>query len=145
MIEDLVVLRALEETEVNFVYHSWLRSLRSGNSFYKRIPSIIYFENHRKRLYRILDRSHCLVATPKDHPEIVVAYIVWENLDDDREIIHYIYVKSDYRVMGLANLLVEVAAADREIITTHRTDSLPQKGSDRYIFNPYLMENNDDN
>ena len=144
MIEDLVVLRALEETEVNFIYHSWLRSLRSGNGFYKGIPSVTYFENHRKRLYRILDRSHCLVATPKDHPEIVVAYIVWENLDDKREIIHYIYVKSDYRVMGLANLLVEVAAADREIITTHRTDSLPRVGSDRYTFNPYLMEKNDD-
>jgi hypothetical protein len=139
LIEDLVVLRALEEPEINFVYHSWLRSLRSGNSFYKSIPSIIYFENHRKQLYKILDRSHCLVASPKDHPEIIVAYIVWENFDDKKEIIHYIYVKSDYRVMGLANLLVEVAAGDRNIVVTHKTDSLPR--NDRYIFNPYLMEN----
>ena len=139
MVEDLVVLRALEETEVNFIYHSWLRSLRSGNSFYKSIPSIVYFENHRKRLYRILDKSHCLVATPKDHPEIVVAYIVWENFGP-KEIIHYIYVKSDYRVMGLASLLVEVAAGDRDIIATHKTDSLPHRGNDRYTFNPYLME-----
>lgn len=138
MIEDLVVLRAIEESEINFVYHSWLRSLRSGNGFYKSIPSIIYFENQRTRLYRILDRSNCLVATPKDHPEIVVAYIVWEPLDDKREIIHYIYVKSDYRMMGLANLLLEVAASGREIITTHRTDSLPRNGN--YTFNPYLME-----
>lgn len=142
MIEDLVVLRALEDSEINFVYHSWLRSFRSDSTFYRTIPREIFFENHRKRLYRLLDRSHCIVANPRDHPDIIVAYIVWELPEEGNAVIHYIYVKSDYRKMGLARLLVDVAAAGRKITATHRTDTIRRDRID--IFNPYLMEIQDD-
>lgn len=141
MIEDLVVLRAVEESELNFIYHSWLRSLRSGNQFYKNIPGAEYFDNHRKRLYRLLDRSSCIIATPRDHPDIIVAYIVWESPEGDDTIIHYIYVKSDYRKMGLGGLLVEVASGGKNIIATHTTGSVKDK---KFTFNPYLMEHQDD-
>jgi len=135
LIEDLVILRAIEEEELSFVYHSWLHSLRAGSLHYKGIPSSVYYNNHKRKLYKVLDRSNTIVATPKDHPEIIAGYIVWE--DKDPAVIHYIYVKSDYRKMGLGSLFKEVAASGRDLIGTHRTIDVKGKG---FTFNPYLLE-----
>jgi GNAT superfamily N-acetyltransferase len=139
LIEDLVILRAIEEDELSFVYHSWLHSLRAGSNYHRGIPSSVYYNNHKRKLYLALDRSHTIVATPKDHPKIISGYIVWES--SDPVTVHYIYVKSDFRKLGLGKLLLEVATSGKKIVGTHRT--IDVKGKD-FVFNPYLLEIPDD-
>jgi ribosomal protein S18 acetylase RimI-like enzyme len=138
LIEDLVILRAIEEDELSFVYHSWLTSLRSGSPYHRSIPKTQYYDGQKRILYRVLDRSNTIVATPKDHPNIIAGYIVWE--PSDPAVIHYIYVKSDFRKMGLGALFVEVASAGNKITGTHRTTDV--KGKD-FLFNPYLLGETD--
>lgn len=135
MIEDLVILRAIEEDELSFVYHSWLTSLRAGSPYHRSIPKTEYYDGQKQILYKILDNAHTIVATPKEHPSIIAGYIVWES--SEPAIIHYIYIKSDYRRMGLGSLLVEVASSGGKVVATHRTNDV--KGKD-FLFNPYLLE-----
>lgn len=134
MISDLVELRAAEESELNFVRHSWLRSLRSGEDQFKQMKSSVYFEGHGKLLERALKRGYCLLATPNGSPHIIVGYIVWET-GDGVTALHYVYTKQNYRNMGLASYLMNVVASDKEnIIATARGTrfrDLP--------YNPYLL------
>jgi len=140
MIEDLIEVRGAEKDELNFVMHSWLRSLRSFEPFYRSMPGETYFREHGLRADAALKRGYCLVVSPRDHPKIISGYIVWETVMLRKEpttIIHYIYIKENFRKMGIASLLIETINTDRKFIASAR--GLAFRDMD---YNPYLLDFN---
>lgn len=135
MIEDLIEIRAAEKEELNFVLHSWLRSLRSSSYYHRKIPSKTFYDSHTKIIQGILERGHCLVVNPINHATIIVGYIIFEHGDDETVILHYVYVKEHYRKMGLSKFLIETVACDREKIATHHNEWIKDT-----TFNPYLLK-----
>jgi len=133
MLEDLIEIQLLEPQMRNFVLNSWLRSLRAGNSHYRRIDANIYFDNHEVLINKCLANSVTLVATPVEHPSLIVGYIVFDDPPiSESVIIHYCYVKSDYRKMGIATYLFNLASQNRPAILTHDAGELPNT-----TYNPY--------
>jgi ribosomal protein S18 acetylase RimI-like enzyme len=132
MIEDLVEIRAAETPDMNFIMQSWLRAQRTHEPFYKQIDKEIYYQQHGKLIDVAIQRSYTLIASPRKHPNIIVAYIVWENVGDNN-IIHYIYVKGDYRRMGIAQLLMDTVKTDRLPVTSATRSFI------KIPFNPYLL------
>lgn len=138
MIEDLIEVRAAEQDELNFVRHSWLRSLRSYEPFYRNMAGDTFFTEHGKRADAALDRGYCLVVSPRDHPKIISGYIVWETTVINKEpvtLIHYIYIKEHFRKMGIASLLIETINTDRKFIASAR--GIAFRDMD---YNPYLLD-----
>lgn len=133
MIADLVELRLAGDSDLNFVRHSWLRSLHSYGHGQRDVNRSTFFKGHAILVNRCLERSFCLVANPNGMENIIVGYIVWET-GADNTLIHYIYTKSDYRNMGLATYLIETIRGDKEIIATARGTRFKQ-----FIYNPYLL------
>ena len=134
MIEDLIEVRAAEESDLNFVIHSWLRSLRSYEPFYHSMVSGTYYKEHRKLINKALDRGHCLVVTPRNQPQILASYIVWENQAQDT-IVHYIYTKNEYRKMGIGSLLMDTIQTGRNMIASARGVAFK-----KIPYNPYLLD-----
>ena len=132
MIEDLVELRFAGENDLNFIRHSWLRSLHSYGHGIRDVNSPTFFKGHSKLLNKCLDRSFILLATPVDMENIIVGYIVWE-ANDDTTLVHYVYTKQDYRNMGLASYLIDTLG-DNKIIATARGTRFRS-----YTYNPYLL------
>lgn len=134
MIEDLIEIRAAEKDELNFVLHSWLRSLRSASHYHRKIPSKTFYDSHAKIIEGILERGHCLVVNPINLAKIIVGYIIWEHGDDETVILHYVYVKESYRKMGLSKFLIETVSYGRDKIATHFSELIKDT-----TFNPYLL------
>ena len=133
MIEDLVELRIAGDEDLNFIRHSWLRSLHSFGHGRTDITTKQFFSGHSKLVNKCLERSFCLLATPNNMENIIVGYVVWEP-GSDTSLLHYVYTKSDYRNMGLASFLIETVRGDTKLIATakgQRFGDLP--------YNPYLL------
>jgi len=133
MIADLVELRFAGDNDLNFVRHSWLRSLHSFGHGRNDVSNELFFKGHSKLVNRCIDRSFCLVANPNDMENIIVGYIVWEQ-GANNTLVHYIYTKSDYRNMGLAKYLIETVRGDKEITATARGMRFRD-----FNYNPYLL------
>lgn len=134
-INNLVALRNCNHGDINFVYSSWLRSLRQGSAYYRSIPHKIYFKAHEASIKNTLTESSVVIASPVSEPEIIVGYLVWEDRSDRYVVLHYCYVKKEFRRMGLATHMINSIAGDRDLIATHYTDKFRN-----VHFNPYFFK-----
>lgn len=102
-----------EAEEYALVFDSWARSFR--NSKYAGcIRNCDYDDVSRKAMSEIVDRGArvvVLVTTTEKGDRRVAGYSVSE---PDKKLIHFIYVKRDYRRMGLGRLLRRDVVADSE-------------------------------
>lgn len=134
-LEKLVVFRELRKGEINFVLNSWLKGLRKDVNYFRSIPPKIYFELYEESIRDVLKTSDCLVATPKDEPNLILGYLVSEERSDKYLVLHYVYVKSNFRNLGLANYMIETMARGRDLIGTHYSSKFS-----KILFNPFFFK-----
>lgn len=120
-----VSIRPLEAQDSPFVMSSFLRSYRDegGNA---SLSNEVYYALYKPRANRLVDRSTVLVITPEDDAWQILGWIAFEDVT-----LHYAYVKSTYRRMGLFDRLYRAAKAPTIITCTGR---LIVPLSDRYHF-----------
>jgi len=136
-LDALVNLREMNADETNFILSSWLKSLRAHSVYFGAVPDQIYYEAHGESIKATLECSNVLVVTPRDSPDIVVGYLVYENRSDKYVILHYCYVKNSFRRMGIAKLLANQVIDDRPVYVTHLTNKIQMKD---LRFNPYFFK-----
>lgn len=138
---ETLLIRTAQKADAPFIIHSWLTSFREGD-FNAGIPNTIYYHTHHKIVTSILSRATVLVLCMPDAPEVLFGYICVEACDNGI-IIHYIYVKNDFRKSRLASrLLQEVLDAEKPdvVFCTHRVKPMGIEFKKRhYIYNPYLL------
>jgi len=115
-----------------FVYSSWLKNfwLCAKND---GIRKNIFFEGHHKVIEKTLKKSSCLIAAHADDHDQIIGWICTE----DKNILHYIYVKSPFRRSGIAELLIAESDLVDTVIVTHETEMLKHLKL-RSEYNPYL-------
>lgn len=93
----------LPESYQPIVFSQWLRSLRFGNDFFKLIDSDDYFEAYHRYIEQVLDHPDAMVrfATLADNLDVVLGFSVCRD-----NILDYVYVGKDYRLIGIARSLV---------------------------------------
>lgn len=127
----------------SFIYATWLHSYKHGSYFAKRITNTIFFKWHHKVIEKILDRDSVkiLVASPKEEPNIVLGYLVYETMED-KQVIHYIYVKKSFRRFGIATKLLKESGVELKDCSFDHwcfdTDWICAK-LPTLIYNPYLL------
>lgn len=131
------------DRDAPFIYKSWLVNFRSSNDLEQVIDKHIYFENHKKIIEKILGESTCLLAVNPEDDHQIFGYIVYQKIKS-LKILHYTYVKSPYRKLGIATMLKKIAfgEAGAAIMTSHHTRMatiLRYKWN--LIFNPYILLN----
>jgi hypothetical protein len=84
--------------ERSFACATWVRGYMSSPTT-KRVPQELYFEGQSRLVTRILSRATVLVAESADHP-VLFGWIAGER-DDIGPVVHYVYVKNDYRAPGM--------------------------------------------
>lgn len=135
-----ITFRQPSETDLPFIFSSWLKSFRNSN-FAKNISNDTYYPEHHRIIEDIFKISTVLLACDKSNVENIYGYIVAAKLDN-MFTIHYVYVKHTYRRMGLAGLLIEAFPHDpsEPAYYTHDTymaNVLAKKY--RFEYNPYLL------
>lgn len=103
--KELTEIRAFQATDFNFVISSWLNGLRYGSDWFRIIDKRIYFQLYHEVITKLLQRPNVaiLVMCLKDDPDVILGYSVSERREDPGEtLLHWVFVKPDWRHIGIA-------------------------------------------
>jgi hypothetical protein len=108
-----VKLRLANLTDKNFIFSKWLKNYKFSSRFAKRIKNDVFYKWHQLILENIMARPSCsvVIAHPIDDPDVNLGFICYEN-QNDTKIIHYVFVKPEFRNFGLGRTLYNHAMND---------------------------------
>jgi hypothetical protein len=135
---DLVCIRPFIGEDTNFVHNSWLHGLKQGCEYFRLIDKEPYFDIYGKIITSIIERPgvNIKIVCLKQDPEIILGYSVVE-LRPGQLILHWLYVKPDWRDNGIARTLTP----ENVTHTTHltKTGRALLKKHPEVMFNPFII------
>ena len=106
-------LRAFRESDRNFVVRGWASEMRRA-SFSRHVPPDVYWPSQHELVAQLLSLATTIVACDPENNEHVYGAVVYQPAE--LAIVHWVYVKGDYRRIGLAASLVAAAIGDKRPI-----------------------------
>lgn len=143
-------LRLAREGDRNFIYNSWLKQME-GAYVTHGIPKRIYYAIHPEIITDLLQCSKTIMAVNPEDDDHIYGYITFfPDYENNRLIMHFVFVKSSYRKFGVATALkqsmydLESDLMDNpSLVATHSTERMCSKNflseKWRFIYNPYLL------
>lgn len=119
-----LVYRPYTVDDVPFIYSSWGSSYYKGSNSHKQNLSPKEFHTlHRPAIDQFFSRptATTIVVHQAGEPWVIIGWIAVEVLDT-KLVIHYIYIKSDFRRRGILWGLISSIDQGKPIIYTHLTD-----------------------
>ena len=133
-----VQIRTATEQDVPFIFNSWLRSYKASQ---RTVTPAVYFDFQHKLVQSILQRSNVNMLCSPDDSQQLFGYLVHEVIDSV-PVLHYGYIKHDFRQLGLMSVLLKHAgvARDSGAYYTHETNSIfkVRNSYKLLVYNPYL-------
>lgn len=140
-----IQVREFLQPDADFIYSSWLNSYKNDSSFARKIARSVFFKWHKKIVELILNRptTKVMIACFEETPEVILGYLVYER-QTDLPVVHFAYVKKDYRQQGIANTLLKSQNLDlNQCLFSHWTDSIYDfKFKEKYpkmMYDPYRI------
>lgn len=108
-----ILIRHAGPDDQNYVIATWLHHFKSNSYFAKRIRHAVYYDRQHRVISTILSRTRTqvLIAHPEGEPEVILGFLVSEDLTTYHSI-HFAFVKEELRRMGIAKKLVTHAGID---------------------------------
>lgn len=137
-----LVFRPYVESDMPFIYSSWSRSFYEGSGAKKHISPQEFHGHHRPTIDKFFSRPYAtvIVVHHADEPDIILGWIAVEVLET-KLVIHYAYIKSSFRRIGLLWELIRRVDKGQPIIFTHMTDRFSRimaRNHDKYKRFTYL-------
>lgn len=137
-----VEIRSIIETDVPFIFNSWLKAFRNSR-FAAPVNQNVYFSEQHKLVEKLLGRATTLVVGAASDPATVYGYVCYEYIQGVF-VLHFAYVKHDFRTLGLFKTLMDATKHDFSTLGmyTHQI-----RGGyvleDKYnlVYSPYLLIN----
>lgn len=109
-----------DESEINFIVQTWLRTHKKHSHFFKDVPDSRFFLHRDLVVKALLVRAQVRVAALPDSDVTILGWICWETLSDET-LLHYIYVKDAFRNSGVGRSLLATVPPGK-VVVTHRTN-----------------------
>jgi GNAT superfamily N-acetyltransferase len=104
-----------QESDENFVFRAWIDAAYSNGVQYRGVKKYLFCAFFRQVITGLLARgAQVLIAAEPDSP-VIFGYIVSEPfllIDNHKGVVHWIYVKANWRRMGIATKLIEATGID---------------------------------
>jgi predicted GNAT family acetyltransferase len=102
---DLITTREFVKDDEALIYATWLRGLYHSNTWYNLIEKNVFMENYHRVIEHILynENTKITISCLKDSPSTILGYSV--TTKDDLTI-HFIFVKTAWRKIGIAKDLI---------------------------------------
>lgn len=143
----MIHFRHATTNDVGFVKHAWATEYKFASAS-RYIPTDIYNASIRDLIDSILPKSLCIIACENEAPEHNYGFFCWTPQIKELPLLaHWIYVKDDYRRMGIARQLITAAipTVKQHTITTTFANKLFQNedivNSYKLSYNPYSLFN----
>ena len=129
-LDTLLKVRLATKDDEALIYQTWLKGLYFGSSWFSKMDQKTFFQKYRIVINDLLLRSQVFVAALKEDQDTVLGYsVIQEN------ILHWIFVKTSWRKMGIAKRLLP----DNINTVTHLTDLVRNILPKRFKFDPFLI------
>lgn len=132
-------LRPATESDVPFIFNSWLRCNRHSTNT-RGCENPVYFAQHHKLIEGLCKKAEIFIACNEQDVSQIYGYICYERVEG-LLVVHWIYTKESFRKLGIAKMMADKAGfkADEAVLYTHRT-FISEALEKKYImvFNPYL-------
>jgi hypothetical protein len=112
-----IKIRELRPGDESFIYSTWLKSFKNSK-YTGPIPNHMYWTVYSDVIKYLLTRAKTLVACNPANEKQVFGYIVYE----DENIVHWLYVKKDFRCFGIGTKLFKESAVTEPYFYTFKTD-----------------------
>jgi hypothetical protein len=132
-------IRKATESDVPFLFSSWLKSYRQSR-FAQDLHTTIYFSEHHKVLESILKSCEVLVACPHDDISQILGWACYEKVQG-QFVLHYIYTKQTYRMLGIATQVLAATGHDTSLAgmySHHSPVAIKLASKYNFVYNPYV-------
>ena len=133
-------LRPFRESDRNFVTRGWTSEMRRA-AFSRHVPQNVYWPSQHNLVADLLRLATTIIACDPQDEEHVYGCIVYQPAE--LAIVHWCYVKGDYRRVGLASALVVAAIGDKRPIYCTQPSELFNERTlvERHelVASPYLL------
>lgn len=137
-----VEVRALIDSDIPFIFNSWLKAYRNAKAVCE-VNQTIYFNEHHKLIEKLLGRGTTLVIGAAGDPATVYGYINYEHVQG-LFVLHFAYIKHDFRTLGLFKELMKSTQNDFATLGCY-THKLKSSGllEDKWklVYHPYILIN----
>jgi ribosomal protein S18 acetylase RimI-like enzyme len=139
---EAIQIRLAQENDRPFIFSNWLRHYKNRSYFAKRIRNTVFYKWHHMVVENILNRptTQIFIAHPPSEPEVILGFMASESVNDGA-VIHFIYIKPQFKRMGIAKRLFKDFDDKEPIYFTHWTfdlDELIHKVPN-LIYDPYRI------
>lgn len=125
----------------HFIFSKWKNTYRHYNDFAADIDAEAYYRQYNRYVPGILGRQNTVVrlSVLEEDPDIAFGFSVTEEISVSQKafnILHYVYVHSDYRMKGIGRKLVPLEIH----MFTHLTNKgkrIRKKHAPDAKFNPF--------
>lgn len=131
---DLIEIRPYRLEDKNFIFSTYLRGLYYGNTMLHETPKDLFMAHFHKFLETTISKTTnwIRIACLKEEPDVILGYSI---LGLGGKSLHWIFVKSAWRNIGIAKMLVPESVET----VTHMTKvglSIFKK-KQKLIYNPF--------
>jgi hypothetical protein len=131
------IIRDAVETDLPFVFSTFLRGLFYGDPRMKETPKQAFMEQYHRVLEHILSLPtvQVKVAALSDDPSVILGYAI---IGGEGAVLHWVFCKSAFRKIGIAKNLVPSTITT----FTHKTplgESIIRKHKG-VSYNPFLIK-----
>lgn len=133
------IRHTLKDSDLPFIYSSWLKSFKKSSSFAKRIRDSIYYKAHHEFITALLKSSKAAIAHVPGDEDVILGYVIYQN--SPRAIVHYVFIKEEWRMLGIAKALLS-ACEMRDFIFTHWTYPMDEiiENHTHLVYDPYAIQ-----
>jgi GNAT superfamily N-acetyltransferase len=137
-----VNIRKFKITDLNFILSKWLKNYKFSSRFTKKINSDIFYKWHDLIIKNIINKDNAtvLIANPLDEPDVNLGFICFES--GESKVIHYIFVKPEFRNFGIGKRLYHEAMGENSVAYfthwTYPVDTLKVK-LPNLTYDPYRI------
>lgn len=138
--KELIITRDFRIDDRNFILATWLRGLYYGDSWFSNIPKAIFMENMHRVLEKYLANTSVKikVACLKEDPDTILGYSVYRNLSTEITVLDWIFIKSNWRNIGIAKSLIP-AHTNAYTHVTKSGLSIVKEKYPHMVYNPFLF------
>jgi GNAT superfamily N-acetyltransferase len=119
----MTVFREMEPQDYNFILSNWAHSFK-GSPWAGCSPNNLWHSRIKEEVDQLLGRgAHVVMAVADDDRDHLLGFICFEKPACGIPVIHYAYVKDDFREQGVGSALMDIAGKGQHIYTYRTYDS----------------------
>lgn len=148
-----LLIRPYRRSDKSLVFNSWLQSYRSHGEFPAGVPNKLYYYYQSRIIEGLMAISDVRMCCDASEPDLVFGWIAVQPEEAGALVVHYLYIKSQFRENGLARRLFDSVLDDYSpsvVLCSHKTSIKHERnGEQEYLshtlkrngvlYNPYVL------